>query len=147
MTRGRERLGGGVGRRKAPYGKLAGSLRPDGYRTLRIDGHPLLAHHVAWALMTGGYPSTDIDHINRTRSDNRWDNLRLVTRSENMRNTLAHQDGASGHKGVSWNKGYRKWHVYINTPEGRTNVGYYDNLDAAVAARQEAEQRLWSPPR
>ncbi len=44
--------------------------------------------HVIWYWMTGEWPKKDrvIDHIDRDPSDNRWKNLRNVTRSQNNRN-------------------------------------------------------------
>lgn len=67
-------------RRKRRTGTpVNGYLRMDiGRRTYRV-------HQLVWLYMTGEFPPEGmvIDHINGDRSDNRWENLRLLTVSEN----------------------------------------------------------------
>lgn len=36
--------------------------------------------------MTGDWPTQEVDHINRNKTDNRWYNLRDVPRSVNQKN-------------------------------------------------------------
>ena len=68
-------------------GKLAGSLKSNGYRQIstRINGalKNIPAHRLAW-FMEYGYLPEEVDHINRKTDDNRIKNLRDVTRSQNM---------------------------------------------------------------
>lgn len=66
-------------------GRASGSLRKDGYVALRCKGYVVLAHRAAWAYMYGYYP-IEIDHINRTRNDNRIANLRESGRDLNTMN-------------------------------------------------------------
>ena len=57
---------------------------------------------------------TDIDHINRIRSDNRKINLRKVTRSQNGANRKVNSNKKSTkHKGVFWCKRKLKWRVMV----------------------------------
>lgn len=67
-------------------GQRAGAIQDKGYRTLEIDGKAYYAHRVAWFHHYGKWPEQDLDHINRERDDNRIENLRDVSRSENNRN-------------------------------------------------------------
>jgi len=69
-----------------------------GYFEGRVFGEPVLAHRVAYAVMTGQWPRYQIDHINGDRTDNRWSNLRPCTRTENNRNGRSY--GSSGFIGV-----------------------------------------------
>lgn len=67
-------------------GTEAGRIIHLGYRLVRL-GAQFYAHRLIWALVTGEDPGRlQIDHINGDTSDNRWDNLRLVTHSENQKN-------------------------------------------------------------
>jgi len=52
------------------------------------------------------------DHINHNELDNREENLRICTLTENNRNRIS-RTGTSKYKGVYWNKGKRKWHAQI----------------------------------
>lgn len=60
-----------------------------GYEYVSIDGKLKLAHRLVWEAFNGVIPEgMEIDHINTDRLDNRLENLRLVTPSENKRNPL-----------------------------------------------------------
>ena len=61
------------------------TLNNTGYWRSKILGVPLLAHRVAFLWMVGRWP-TEIDHINRIKTDNRFCNLREVTRAQNRMN-------------------------------------------------------------
>jgi hypothetical protein len=74
-------------------GKHAGkecftSRDTNGYAQASIFDRPLMGHRVAWAIYYGDWPETEIDHIDRVKDNNRILNLRLVTRSENLRNRV-----------------------------------------------------------
>ena len=63
----------------------------DGYLILnaRVDGsrHLIYLHHLVWALVYGSWPK-QIDHVNGDPRDNRIENLREVSRSENDMNRV-----------------------------------------------------------
>ena len=65
-----------------PVGRLAG----DGYIRIKYRGKEYSAGPLVWVLHTGNWPKQHIDHINRNKSDNRPENLRDVSRSENEAN-------------------------------------------------------------
>jgi hypothetical protein len=58
------------------------------YAIITIQGHHLFFHRLVWAICTGGWPSGQIDHIDRNSMNNRMDNLRIVTGSENCHNSM-----------------------------------------------------------
>lgn len=92
-----------------PAGSIAGSIQTrDGYVIIRVLGHRHTAHRLAWLYMTGTWPSGEIDHINRVRADNRWENLRDVSHMENVHNCSPEKSAKSqnvywdGRKGGRW---------------------------------------------
>jgi hypothetical protein len=85
-------------------GDVAGSIHRLGYRVLVLRGRQYAAHRIVWLHVHGEWPKSEIDHINGHRSDNRIENLREATRSQNMRNRRPNRESYSGLKGAHWNK-------------------------------------------
>lgn len=81
-----------------------------------------------------------VDHINGNGLDNRRNNLRFVTQSQNMMNAKKRRNTTSKYKGVSWNKHHKKWKAEINYK--KTNlIGYFDvEKDAAMAYNRVAKK-------
>lgn len=75
-----------------------------------------------------------VDHINRDSLDNRRHNLKSCNRSENNRNRAAY--GKSGVKGVS--KIGKKWYAQITINKKHVSLGYFNNINQAVAAFSQA---------
>jgi len=51
----------------------------------------------------------EIDHMNRDKSDNRVENLRWATKSENLQNRKTFNTNTSGHTNISYDKLYNGW--------------------------------------
>src|SRR5699024_683271 len=77
-----------------------GSYDKDGYLILKIKGKQYKAHRIIYAMHHGVMPNKEIDHINRIRDDNRIENLRLVDRKTNVRNSLLKPNKNTGVVGV-----------------------------------------------
>ncbi|WP_266030417.1 HNH endonuclease signature motif containing protein [Brucella intermedia] len=116
-------------------------LGKTGYLVGNIGRKVFKSHRVAWAIFHGEWPTTDIDHINGDRTDNRINNLRLVTRQDNLRNMGIPVHNSSGHIGVSWSKERHKWLAYINVNRRMIPLGRFDRLEDAVAARKVADKQ------
>ena len=73
------------------------------------------------------------DHINGDRLDNRKENLRHVTVTQNLQNSLHRNGGASSkYKGVFWRKEMQKWRSRITIDKKMYELGYYkEERDAA----------------
>jgi hypothetical protein len=110
----------------------------NGYMFGTLLGKSVRAHHVIWAMMTGKWPTAQIDHINGVRTDNRWCNLRQVQQLDNSRNMGLPSDNTSGRVGVSRARRGR-WQAYINRDRKRINLGEFGTFEEAVAAREAAE--------
>jgi len=79
-----------------------------------VDYRRYKAHRLAWLWMTGEWPASEIDHINRNPLDNRWCNLRLSNPSHNHRNHGGYKNNTSGTTGVIWDKSGNRWIVRMN---------------------------------
>jgi hypothetical protein len=121
-------------------GSLAGA-NSQGYIRIKLSGVQYMAHRLAWLYVNGNLPTLEIDHINRLRNDNRIENLRLATHSQNTRNANIRTDNKTGVRGVSWHKQSRSWYAYVHNGHKRVGLGYHKTFGAAVAARTEAEER------
>jgi hypothetical protein len=111
-----------------------------GYRCGPVLSNLLLAHRVIWALQTGEWPQQHIDHINGDKQDNRWENLRCVSRRSNMRNRKLSSNNSSGCHGVSRVSKGEGWRARIHTAAGEKLLGVYDDRNDAIAARKAAEK-------
>lgn len=123
-----------------PAGQSAGTISVHGYRIITILGVKHRASRLAWLYMTGNWPQSEMDHINRCKLDDRWENLRVVSRSENALNRDMQSNNTSGARGVHWDASRGKWVAQIKTEGVAFFVGRYDSFDEAVAARDSAVQ-------
>lgn len=121
-------------------GGHTGSVLKNGYVYLSLNKKRMLANRVAWAIMTGSFPDSEVDHINRVKSDNRWSNLRVATRSQNAMNQSKRSDSSSGHKGVSWHSRVGKWRASIKANGKHVHLGYYDSAEKAAEKYNEASK-------
>lgn len=121
--------------------QIAGSINKDGYRRITIDGQSHTASRLAWLYMEGYLPEHDIDHINRDRDDNRWKNLRHVSRSCNLKNKKVSICNKSGVTGVCKNPVTGKWRAALMVNGVRLSLGHHDTKIKAVEARWSAEKK------
>ena len=111
----------------------------NGYLYCWYEGKRKLHHRFIWEQAHGPVPSgSEIDHINGVRTDNRLENLRLVTRQENMQNTKIYNTNKSGVTGVSWCKRKQRWRAVIMGDAKQTHLGYFGEWFEAVCARMSA---------
>jgi hypothetical protein len=93
-------------------------------------------------------PGADIiDHINGNGMDNRLQNLRSVTNSQNMLNptNATPTNNTSGRRGVYYDKSKSKWIAAIAIRGKVKYLGQFYQYDAAVAAREDFDQKLKIP--
>lgn len=69
----------------------------------------LTAHRIVWFLNYGEWPNGLIDHVDGNGLNNRLDNLRDVTSTNNGRNSKLISTNTTGVSGVNWNKRDEKW--------------------------------------
>ncbi len=97
-------------------------------------------HRVAWFLHHGEFPTTPIDHINLDKLDNRIENLRLCSYSQNSAyRPKQTRKTTSRFKGVSWQSSFNKWRAYIVVDGKKRGLGSFEiEEDAAKAYNQAA---------
>lgn len=123
-------------------GRRAGATDARGYRIIRVDYKLYRSCRLAWLHVTGGWPPSQVDHINMVRDDDSWANLRLATNSQNGMNKRARRGTISGLKGVSWNSRSGKWVALISADGVRKWLGTFADPQDAHRAYCDAAEKL-----
>lgn len=113
--------------------KRAGT-QPDStckYRRVCRGGNRVLEHRLAWRLMTGKWPTNEIDHRNGDKTDNRWVNLREATAAQNHQNVR----DVSTHRGAYWDKTNKRYVVSVQADGKRFKEYASSHFSAVVASR------------
>lgn len=105
--------------------KPIGSDKGNGYLVFRVGGKVYRVHRAIWCYHYGEWPTVDVDHINGNRSDNRIENLRLATRTQNNYNRSSTPGSSSKYKGVYKRRG-NKWVAEIWKNKKKYYLGSFD---------------------
>lgn len=124
-------------------GRQAGSINGDGYLEVEVAGTSFKVHRLIILWVTGAWPEGEVDHIDGSRTNNIYDNLRVLHKSDNCKNRGKNANNTSGFKGVSWNKHNQRWCACINADKKRTHLGYFDCPEDAHAAYQAAAKMMF----
>jgi hypothetical protein len=122
---------------KNTKGKIAGSLKPHGYTIVEIDGKPIMAHWIVWIMHNGSFDG-QIDHIDGNRSNNKIENLRVVTQAQNQWNRKISANNTIGVKGIRLRKDTNKYEARITVCGKRIVLGSYKDLELAELVAKEA---------
>jgi hypothetical protein len=128
-----------------PAGSRAGSIKKKtGYRVIQIDGVGYQSTRLACFYMSGDWPSGDVDHRDRDRANDRWENLRPATRWQNHANRRL-TDNLSGFKGVRLSPGSKKnpFRAQISLRGVTKHLGCYPTAEAAHAAYFKAAEKMF----
>ena len=125
---------------KIKIGDIAGCFDSKGYRIIRINKKGYKAHRLAFLWMLGYLPENPVDHIDRIRDNNSWDNLREVSIICNSRNKNTMVINKSGVTGVCFAKHQNKWQAHIRIHGKGIYLGQFETILAAAKARWEAEK-------
>lgn len=126
-------------------GRYVGISNSRGYKIFR---NPYLKkneylHRRIYKIMHGEIPEgMHIDHINRDRSNNHIENLRLVTNQQNITNSSIRTDNKSGFRGVCYCKREKKWLARIKLNGKQKSLGYFDNIEECAKARDAKAKEL-----
>ena len=124
-----------VNSRKAKAGSVAG-FKSGRYLRVRVNGKQHLLHRIVF-MMHHGYLPEIIDHINGDAFDNRIENLREATQSQNCMNRRLRSDNKLGVPNV-YQKSPTRFGVNISINGKNKHIGYFNSLELAELVAQEA---------
>ena len=111
-----------------------------GYHKIMVEGKRYFLHRLVF-LYHHGYIPKVIDHINGDKCDNRIENLREVTNSQNRMNIGITKANKSGVKNVFWFKPTECWKVQVKHAAG-VFTKYIKDLELAELVAYEARNRF-----
>jgi hypothetical protein len=123
------------------------TLRKTGYFNPKISGTYVGYYGnvrittIIWLLVHGKRPSGVIDHKDRNPRNNRLDNLREASSSQNAFNSKIHSNNKSGATGVSW-RGV-KWEARIGKDYKLIHIGTFDSFEDAKEAYDRKAKELF----
>jgi hypothetical protein len=114
------------------------------YREIKFNYIQYRAHRLAYYMYHGIDPrNNDIDHEDRNGLNNKINNLRLATHSDNSKNRSIAENNTSGVTGVTWDKRRGKWQAQLKLNGKHKFLGYYLNIQDAAQARKEGEKKYF----
>ena len=119
-----------VSRGNSKGGGVAGTKDSHGHLQVYVNGGTYLVHRLIRFLLKGNWPK-ELDHINGIRDDNRIENLREVTRQQNLFNRKATTGSTSKYKGVSWKSKNNKWVAQCCVSGKVKHLGLYNTEEKA----------------
>lgn len=79
-----------------------------------------------------------IDHINMNTLDNRRENLRFCTKTENGRNSAVRKNNILGTKGIYYDLSRRKYRTSISVNKKQIFIGRFNTVEEAIIAYKSA---------
>jgi len=126
-----------INKGRAKVGDIAGSNDNRGYKQLKLNQVCYRLHRLIW-LWHGKELLGEIDHIDRNKFNNKIENLRIVSKSENQWNTSKSENG-----GVGFHKASNKWRARITINNKSIYLGVFETRSEAQKVRDEAARRRW----
>lgn len=122
-------------------GKPVGSNHSRGYLRVKLDQEEYFIHRIIYKIHYGIDPrNKEIDHIDEDTTNNRPDNLRLASSSENSQNVSVTKRNKSGIKGVSFNKFRNNWRAFLSYGGAYRNLGSFSTKEEAAEAIRKVRE-------
>jgi hypothetical protein len=120
---------------RVKVGQLAGDVDGRGYRRVYSNGRHWKVHRLIWIMHNRFLDDNEIiDRIDRDRTNNRIENLRLSNKSANAINS----DFTERAKGYHYDSNRGKWRAQISINNKSVTLGRFDTKEEAQAAYAEA---------
>lgn len=84
-----------------------------------------------------------VDHINGDKLDNRKQNLRLCSNSQNHMNKGVQSNSTTGYKGVSFERSINRYRAYLNLNGKRYNLKTFKTPEEAAQAYNTKAKELF----
>jgi len=132
-----------VDRSNKKCGQIAGYVNPTmGYVQIGVDYKLHSGHRLAWLYVNGRWPASQhLDHVNGDRADNRIDNLREASASQNIANSKLSKANKTGFKGVSLNR--NRFVAQIMVGRKTIRLGSFSVLEDAYQTYSDASRRYF----
>ena len=134
-----------VNRSNVKAGSVAGNRHHSGYWKICLDGKAICRHRIVFLWHHGYLPKKpfEIDHIDRKKPYNdRIENLREISHSQNLMNRGKQKDNTSGYKNIHLHEKLQKWQVQIRKNGIYYYGGVFANIKDAVKARDKLGKEL-----
>jgi len=124
-------------------GTAAGGIKSGGYISIKLNGLDYKAHRLVYVWHLGEIPSTaQIDHVDGNKANNRIENLRICSASENGRNRPAQANNTEGLKGAYLHENGRSWQSVIRFQRTNHFLGLYKTKEEAHRAYVTAARAI-----
>jgi hypothetical protein len=120
----------------------AGGRMLNGYITIGIDRKHYLAHRLAFLYMEGTFPNGFVDHIDTDRANNRWNNLRKASPSENNCNRVRGELPLGVYEITRKNRP-GIWYATKIQKNGKQYSSYFRKVEDAIKWRLRKEEELF----
>lgn len=116
-------------------GVWAGGYTPAGYITVSVMGRRYRAHRLAFLYMLGRWPKGLVDHRDRDKANNRWENLRESDKSVNGQNVVSPRiSNTTGFLGVLRQRKSGRFIAQIEIKSRAIYLGCYQTPEEAHLA-------------
>ena len=112
------------------------------YWKVGVNKKTMYVHHVIYLIHHGQLPKY-IDHIDGNSTNNRIENLRAATQSQNAGNSIMSKNNTSGYKGVTFRKDTKKWKAAVMVNRKHISLGSYLTKEEAYAAYVAGSQKYF----
>ena len=112
----------------------------DGYICATINKRDVHMHRLVLNLNS---KKDFVDHRYHNTHDNRKNNLRKCSNTQNVRNSKIQKNNTSGVTGVYWHKNRQNWNAFIHVNKKKIFLGAYERFEDAVRARKIAEDKYF----